>query len=499
MNLATWLQRTAQSHPNRIAIYKGTNSYATYGELLKQAQVLAGGLQQRGIKKGHKVAVFAPNCPEYLVCFYAIWQLGATIVPINYKLHPEEVGWILDNADTQLFISTSLMETAFPSEKTLLIAGPDYHKLLQAPAIEQPQVLEDNAIAWLFYTSGTTGRPKGAMLSHHNLAAMVYGYCVDVDAANPNYQKLYAAPMSHGAGLYHLIFIRCGGAHIIPESQGFDCAEIKQLAEYFGNIVMFAAPTMIKRLIAFAQQINWQGDGIQTLIYGGGPMYLADINTAIKQFGSRFVQIYGQGETPMTISTLTRAQLVDKTHPDWQQRRSSVGQATAGITLKIIAENQQALPANQPGEICVKGDTVMQGYFNQPTATAETLTTDGWLKTGDLGYIDENGFLYLTDRLKDVIISGGSNIYPREVEEVLLHHDSVKEVAVVGKPDDEWGEIVVAYVVLHDKASTDESSLEDWCKQHIASFKKPKTYYFLQSLPKNSYGKILKTELRNLN
>lgn len=499
MNLATWLQRTANSHPDRIAIYEGINRYATYAELLKQTQHFAGGLRQLGIKPGDNVAVYAPNCPQYLMYFYAIWQLGAVIVPINYKLHPNEVTWILDNANAQLLISDKAIDTTFPAEKTLLFNSKDYQALLHAPPVKQPHVLKDDATAWLFYTSGTTGRPKGAMLSHHNLAAMVYGYCVDVDAANPDYHKLYAAPISHGAGLYHLIFIRCGASHLIPKSQRFDPAEIKQLAEHFGNLVMFAAPTMIKRLIAFAQKIGWQGEGIQTLIYGGGPMYLADINTAIKQFGHRFVQIYGQGESPMTISTLTRAQLADTSSPNWQQRRSSVGQATAGITLKIIDEQQQTLAAQQPGEICVKGDSVMQGYFNQPTATAETLTADGWLKTGDLGYLDDAGFLYLTDRIKDVIISGGSNIYPREVEEVLLHHDSVKEVAVIGKPDDDWGEIVVAYVVLHDKTEADENTLETWCKRHMASFKKPKVYYFLQSLPKNSYGKILKTELRNHN
>jgi len=301
--------------------------------------------------------------------------------------------------------------------------------------------------------------------------------------------------MSHGAGLYMLAQIRAAGRHLVPASRGFDCDEIIALAKSCGNLTFFAAPTMVKRLITASKQVGYRGEGIRTIVYGGGPMYANDIDEALELYGPRFVQIYGQGETPMTISTLSRDLVADETQARWRDRRTSVGIAHACVSLQIMGLNGEVLGPNETGEICVKSPTVMKGYWNNDQATADAIK-DGWLRTGDLGHLDEEGFLYLTDRSKDVIISGGTNIYPREVEEVLLRHPNVFEVAVVGEHEPEWGEQVVAFVVAEPGASLSHEILEGWCKQEIASFKKPKRYVFIDELPKNSYGKVLKTELR---
>lgn len=226
-------------------------------------------------------------------------------------------------------------------------------------------------------------------------------------------------------------------------------------------------------------------------------MYVADIQEALEVLGNRFVQIYGQGETPMTITSLRREHIADTQHPKWAERLASVGQPHSCAEVSVVDDDLVTLPPGVPGEIIVRGPAVMRGYWRNPTATRQSLA-DGWLRTGDIGFFSHDGFLTLTDRSKDVIISGGTNIYPREVEEVLAQHAAVQEVSVIGAPHPEWGEEVVAFVVLKAGHSCSVDDLENWCKQHMASFKKPKHYRFQAELPKNSYGKILKTELRTL-
>ena len=303
--------------------------------------------------------------------------------------------------------------------------------------------------------------------------------------------------MSHGAGLYNFPYIRRGACHIVPRSGAFDPREIIDLAGRLGNLTFFAAPTMVKRLVDASVETGFEGDGIRSVIYGGGPMYAGDLDAALEQLGNRFVQIYGQGESPMTITVLPRDLVSDTSHANWRSRRNSVGLAQAGVSVRVVDAQFRDCPHGETGEIVVSGDTVMKGYWRNPEATRETLV-DGWLHTGDLGCLDADGFLTLTDRAKDVIISGGTNIYPREVEEVLLLHESVAEVAVVGAPDPEWGEAVVAFVVLKGGAGGDPQGLETWCRSQMASFKKPKRYVFISELPKNNYGKVVKTTLREI-
>jgi len=493
MNIANWLYQTALSWPNRPALYEGETLRQSYQELLQTTCDRAAWLaRDHGIGAGDRVAIFAKNAPEYIEAMHACWWLGAAVVPVNCKLHPREAEWIVGNsAATLVLTETGTLFADRPDIREAALAAP----VPTGAKIAAPARTGDHDLAWLFYTSGTTGTPKGVMLSHDNLRHMTLCYALDVDAARAEDHMLYAAPMSHGAGLYMFAQIRAGGAHLVPASHGFDSDEIIALAQSRGNLVFFAAPTMVKRLIAAAKAQGFDGTGILTIIYGGGPMYANDIDEALACFGPRFVQIYGQGETPMTISVLPRDLVADQTHPRWRARRASVGIAQGAVTLAVLGADGTPLPPGVTGEICVQGPTVMAGYWNNPEASAQTLQ-GGWLHTGDLGHLDEDGFLYLTDRSKDVIISGGTNIYPREVEEALLRHPAVFEIAVIGEPEPDWGEQVVAYVVLEPGHDVSLPELDSWCRQQIAAFKRPKRYEFVEELPKNSYGKILKTDLR---
>jgi long-chain acyl-CoA synthetase len=356
---------------------------------------------------------------------------------------------------------------------------------------------EEGDLAWLFYTSGTTGRPKGVMITHGMLAAMSLCYLADVDRVDPRDAALYAAPMSHGAGLYNLVHVLKGCRHVCPPSGGFDAGEVLDLAARIGPLSMFMAPTMVRRLTDAARARGDRAERIRTIVYGGGPMYLADIVEAVDWFGPKFVQIYGQGECPMGITALSREDVADRSHPRWRARLGSVGRAQAAVEVAIGDGAGRFLAPGETGEIMVRGRTVMPGYWENPEATARTLA-EGWLMTGDVGRLDRDGYLTLTDRSKDVIISGGANIYPREVEEVILAHPDVREVSVVGRPDPEWGELVVAFVVPVPGADPDLAALDRFCREHIARFKRPKLWRVLEELPKNNYGKVLKTELRRM-
>lgn len=502
MNISGWLLQTARISPDAPAIRFGADLHVTYSEFAQHSAGMAQYLSETlGVTKGDRVALFMRNRPEYLEVLHAVLWLGAIVVPINHKLHPREAAWIIGDAKALVVITEtgSIFPDAADLEGECIECGMHDLGLIRAAkemsSLSAPVQVSRDDIAWLFYTSGTTGRPKGVMISHGNIMAMSLAYAMDVDTVSAQDNSLYAAPMSHGAGLYHFPVLRAGGCHIIPRSCGFDPAEIAGLAQELGNLVFFAAPTMIKRQMAHARATGYDGTGIKTIIYGGGPMYLADIQEALKLFGARFVQIYGQGESPMTITVLPRAQVADTAHPKANLRRVSVGFAQAGVQVRVVDNAMRDMPVGGVGEIVVAGETLMKGYWRNESATADTIV-DGWLRTGDLGSMDTDGFLTLSDRSKDVIISGGTNIYPREVEETLLAHAMVSEVSVVGVPSPEWGEDVIAFVVLERDSPCDSHQLDTWCKSRMASFKKPKKYYFVQDLPKNSYGKVLKTSLR---
>jgi long-chain acyl-CoA synthetase len=504
MNIAEWLAASAHLRPHAPALLTGVRVDADYATFAKRAAAVGAHLVRKyGVKPGDRVGLFMTNCTQYLECLYGIWWIGAAAVPVNAKLHGREAAWICEDSGAKLvFLSDDTADAWAEAEArsalaTLSVDSDDYLRLRNGEGMPAPLPQEVNDLAWLFYTSGTTGRPKGVMLSHGNLMAMSLCYLADVDQVTPQGAMLYAAPISHGAGLYNFPHVRMGARHVVPDSGGFDADEVLALGKQLQNVAMFAAPTMVRRLVDVAKKRGENGDGLRTIVYGGGPMYLADIRDAIATMGQRFVQIYGQGESPMTITALSREWHGRTDDPRYLERLASVGPAQSVISVRITDADGTPLPAGETGEVEAKGAAVMLGYWNNPKATADALK-DGWLRTGDVGRLDADGFLTLSDRSKDVIISGGTNIYPREVEEALLTHADVREVSAIGVPDPDWGEIVVACVVLEDGAAANDQVLDAHCLASIARFKRPKRYVYLPSLPKNNYGKVLKTELRQM-
>ncbi|MCK6451986.1 MAG: AMP-binding protein [Alphaproteobacteria bacterium] len=504
MNIARLLWRAARVCGHRPALALGERTVASYGEFAAAAAALAGGLAGMGARPGDRVAIVMKNGPDYMRALYACWHGGLVAVPVNAKLHAREIAYILDHAGVRAALATpDLAETtaaaarAVPHHPAVIVTGDTHWRRLAAHDPLDPVERADDDVAWLFYTSGTTGRPKGAMLTHRNLFAMTQGYLSDVDAVPDEATILHAAPMSHGSGLYNFMFVLRGALQAVPESGGFQPDEMFRLFRRHKQVALFAAPTMVRRLVDHAAATGADPAGLRTIVYGGGPMYVADCKAALAALGNRLVQIYGQGESPMTITVLTRAVHADTAHPRYEQRLASVGVAQSGIAIKIADARDHRVPQGEIGEVLVRGDAVMKGYWNDAAATARALK-DGWLHTGDLGSLDEDGFLTLKDRSKDMIISGGSNIYPREIEEVLLTHAEVAEAAVVGRPHPEWGEEVMAFVVRRPGGKVGENELDALCLAHIARFKRPKVWRFVDALPKNNYGKVLKTELRKL-
>jgi len=503
MNLAHFLTDVAVHSPDAPALALGKNVVASYAEHAGISARLAGAfLADLGLKTGDRVAIAMTNAPAYSEIMFSAWHAGLATVPMNARLHPREFAYILENSGARVcFVSEDMAEGIVqaaqnvPTLEHIVIAGsPRYRELACADAIDVVDV-DPDALAWLFYTSGTTGRPKGAMLSHKNLRAMNNAYFASVDEIEAPDCIIHAAPYSHGSGLYMLPHVERGACQVVPASGGFDPDEVFDLLRDWKGATFFFAPTMVTRLINAPGLAKADTSNLKTIVYGGAPMYAEDCLKALDLLGPKLVQIYGQGESPMTITALSRDVHMDSDHPSYRERLASVGPVQHGVDVRIADENDNTLPVGEIGEILVRGDMVMRGYWDNPEASAESLR-GGWLHTGDMGALDTEDFLTLKDRSKDVIISGGSNIYPREVEEVLLRHDEVLECSVIGRPHPEWGEEVVAFIVPKPGAEIREAELDSLCLEHIARFKRPKAYRVIDVMPKNNYGKVLKTELR---
>ena len=500
MNNALLLTRAARAHPHAPALALGSRVLSDYATLAARVAALAGALAGMGFVPGDRIALVMKNHPAYLELLLAAWHAGLAAVPIHSKLHPKELGFIFANCGARAVFAGA--GTLASCEEGAALE-PAVHRVfdVESRAVAElaacapiPMIARGpDDLAWLFYTSGTTGRPKGVMLSHANLAAMTLNYFANVDAIARTDCVVHAAPMSHGSGIYILPHLAQAAMNVVPESGAFEADEIFALCRSLGGVTMFAAPTMVKRLVDAPD--GGALPGLKTIVYGGGPMYVADIKAAMARFGQCFAQIYGQGESPMTITASGKAIHADDTHPRYEARLGSVGLPFAGVEVMVADDDDRELAVGEVGEICVRGSVVMRGYWDNEAASAAALR-HGWLHTGDVGAFDEEGFLTLKDRSKDLIISGGSNIYPREVEEALLTHPQVAEVSVIGRKHPEWGEEVVAFVVARPGPVPDTHALDAHCLDSIARFKRPKEYHFVDALPKNETGKVLKTALR---
>jgi fatty-acyl-CoA synthase len=486
LNMFALLDQAASRFGDRGAVYCGERQLCTWRELRDRALRLATSVRQIA-GPGARIAIASENRPEFVELMFAVWAAECAVVPLNYKLHPREMAQILEDANVvQVFASAKIAsQLASVADLPIETVGTESYSQWLAAERYTPLSTDPSTLAWLFYTSGTTGRSKGAMLSHRSLMAMTVAHLADIDSPDENCSLVHGAPMSHGSGIYVAPYVLRGARQVVPESGRFDPTEFLDLCEHHPGSSAFLAPTMVQRLVQTGRD---RPTNLRTIVYGGGPMYVDSLKKAMAAFGLIFAQVYGQGESPMTITGLRRT---DHEASD-DAILGSVGYARSGMDVAVLRDDGTPAVTGEIGEIVCRGDAVMSGYWNNPEATRGTLK-DGWLYTGDMGSFDERGYLTLRDRSKDVVISGGSNIYPREVEEVLLEHPGVSEAAVVGAPDAEWGEVVVAFIV----GAVEPALLDAHLLERIARFKRPKRYLFVDALPKNSYGKVLKRELRD--
>ncbi len=508
MNLAVLLSRAARAHPDKPALVQG-DRILDYREFNRRTGRLAGALRDLGVGEGDRVAILQHNAPPFLETLFALFRLGAVAVPLNVRLHPREVRYILEHSLATAVIHGDFFKPRIPQARrgtsvrhwisTGSPASADslgYESLLaQAPVLLADADLEEDALAWLFYTSGTTGKPKGAMLSHRNLLAMTMSFFADHYVPDETDVALHAAPLSHGSGLYALPLVARAVTNILHDSVGFIPARVfEEITRWKVTLIPFLAPTQIKRLAEEPIGPGHDLSSLRAIAWGGAPMYVEDARRAAARFGPILTELYGLGESPMTITALSRRAMAAELEK--APALLTAGLPRTDVEIRIVNEAGQPLPAGSAGEVLVRGGVVMKGYWNNPQATAESLR-QGWLHTGDLGYLDERGFLYLVDRKNDMILSGGYNIYPREVEEALMEHPQVAEVAVFGVPDPEWGESVKAAVRPRDpQAPPSVRELIAFCRERIASFKKPRSVVFVEEIPKNAYGKTLRRELR---
>jgi acyl-CoA synthetase (AMP-forming)/AMP-acid ligase II len=491
INTAHLLRHAADIGAATPAVLQGGRALYSYRELAVQAARYAAALRAQGLQEGDRIVIAAPNWGDYLTILFAGWHAGLCVVPINSKLHAREIQSIAQDCDAKLIVTTSEIGGLLSgSRTTLLIDTPAFKRFAEYSPAPMAEVMSD-APAWLFYTSGTTGRSKGAILTHRNLQAMTTTFLADSGAAVDD-AVLHLAPLSHGSGLVALPDVGRARPNILLTA-GITRDTLATALQCVERLSFFAVPTVVNRMVQEQLIDDVLMKKLHRIFFGGAPMYVADLKRALGYFGSqRLWHLYGQGEVPITITYVAPGMWGIPDSPQYEQRLASVGIARSGVELRI-ASIGDADPASGPeGEVEVRGDVVMLGYWNNPQATAAALQ-DGWLRTGDIGRIDEHGWLTLTDRLKDVIISGGSNIYPREIEEVLLRSPAVAECAVVGIPNPEWGEIPVAFVV--PASPVDATVLENLCLESLARFKRPRVFHFVDVLPKSSYGKILKREL----
>ncbi len=498
-NLALLLDGPARSSAGAPAVLLGDRPVRTWGALADAVARRAGALRTAlGVRPDDRVAVVAGNCPEYLELLLAIWHAGAVAVPVSSRLHAREVAGLLEDCAARLcFTSPDLAEDVaqvLPNATRQLVIGDSQERAMtSADAVDAAQrsALDD---AWIFYTSGTTGRAKGARLTHGNLLAMSAAYYADVAEVSARDSFVHVAALSHASGLFALPFLARGATQVLPTSGGFDARELLDLLAARDRSTFFVPPVLLRRLTEAVQHAPAPPvDRLGTVLVGAAPVLEQDLRQAIAALGPRVWNGYGQGESPCTITAMTAADTAAAL--DDPERLISVGRARWATRVRVVGPDDRPLPPGEVGEVVVDGPTVMSGYLGLPQASAEALR-GGWLHTGDLGRFDRGGRLTLVDRAKDVVITGGYNVYPREVEDVLVADGAVAEVAVVGVPDAEWGERLVAFVVAAEGQTPDLTGLDSRCLATIARHKRPKQYLVVDSLPRNAAGKVLKTELR---
>ncbi|NGP05694.1 long-chain fatty acid--CoA ligase [Rhodococcus sp. 14C212] len=507
MDLAHLLYRSALRYPDNPLWISLDRPPVTYAEGAARVSSLANAILARTSQRA-RVAILSTNRHEGLEGFLATITAGCAAVTLNPRGHQEDYRHALSDSGATIVLCdaaladrlTPLREDLTHIEHWVSFGGdiPDFDSFddwLQSPR-ERPDIaIEPDDPAWLFYTSGTTGKPKGAVETHRNLLAMTRHFMLELGSdLGSDDVMLHLAPISHGSCSVAMPHLAVGAANAFPTSLSFDPSAVLETIDRLNVTATMLAPTMIRMLLDAPDVEKHDLASLKTVVYGAAPMPVADLKRALEVFGPVFVQFYGQAEAAATITCLPKAEhrLDDE---DCIRRLGSAGRETFSTRVRIVDPQGQEAPVGTVGEITVRGELVMAGYWERPDATADTIK-DGWLHTGDAGYLDDAGYLFITDRIKDMIISGGSNIYAREVEEILGQHPDIAQSAVIGIPDEKWGEVVAAVVVPHKGTDLTPESVIDFARKSMASYKKPHHVWIVDELPTNAYGKVLKRELR---
>ncbi len=508
MNLAHFLTQSARRLPDEIAFVWGEKSWSWRTFEARVNAMAAALAKDFNVKKGDRVLIQSQNCNQMFEALFVCFRLGAICVPANFRLMADEVAYLAKASGARLMICNS----AFPEhaaacqeqsqalETVISIGesdfGPDYDALVERHfgAHVKDCAVERDDPCWFFFTSGTTGRPKAAVLTHGQMTFVVTNHLCDLMPGTTHHDaSLVVAPLSHGAGVHQLTQVARGAKSILPENERFDVEQVWALVEKWRVTNIFTVPTILKMMVEHPAADRYDHSALRYVIYAGAPMYRADQKKALDKLGPVLVQYFGLGEVTGNITVLPAA---EHSLEDGEGARiGTCGYARTGMRVSIQNDAGEELAPNETGEICVCGPAVFAGYYNNPEANAKSFR-DGWFRTGDLGHMDEAGYLYITGRESDMYISGGSNIYPREIEEKILMHDAINEIAVLGVPDETWGEVGVAVCVLSPGESLNEAQINDWLQNRIPRYKLPKKFFFWSEMPKSGYGKITKKIIR---
>jgi len=509
MNLAYLLTQNARRHGDRIGFVWGDRAWS-WREIDSEVSALAAALAARGIAKGDRILVHSRNGEELFWSMFAAFRLGAVWVPTNFRLMPDEVAYLATASGAKAFLCHGEFPDHAATVKSPALAfvwriGEDgsfgegsLRDAIKAHAgtkIDNAAVEHDDP-CWFFFTSGTTGRSKAAVLTHGQMGFVITNHLADLTpATTEDDASLVVAPLSHGAGVHQLMQTARGVKTILLPTEKFDIAEAFRLIETHRVTNLFTVPTILKMMVEHPAVDRFDHASLRYVIYAGAPMYREDQKTALRKLGPVLVQYFGLGEVTGNITVLPTTLHTLKDGP--QARIGTCGYERTGMQVQIQGDDGRELKPFETGEICVIGPAVFAGYYDNPEANAKAFR-DGWFRTGDLGHMDEAGFVYITGRASDMYISGGSNIYPREVEEKILTHPAVGEVAVLGVPDPVWGEIGVAVCVAREGvAAPSESDMAGFLATKLPRYKMPKRFFFWDALPKSGYGKIPKRMVRD--
>ncbi|QSE87841.1 AMP-binding protein (plasmid) [Rhodococcus pseudokoreensis] len=506
VNLAHTLTKTARRLPESTALVSGPVRWS-WRELDDAVGALAHLLHERGVRPGQCVLVHSTNHLEYVQTMFAVWRVGAVLAPTNVRVTPADVAGIARTCRPVALVChrdfpehASAVTAEIPLPAGILWIGADPTDEDGVAAAGSPIPYTDapvrvGAPAWYFFTSGTSGAPKAAILTHDQMGFVLTNHLCDLmPALTERDVSLVVAPLSHGAGTHVLPQVAVGAATVLTRSGTLDGSEVWELVERERVSNMFTVPTILKLLAEHPDAGVRDHSSLRHVIYAGAPMYAADQQHARRVLGDVLVQYYGLGEVTGNITVLP-PRLHDHPSPDGVEI-GTCGYPRTGMQVSIQDETGHELPAGRQGEICVAGPAVFAGYLNNDAADAAAFR-DGWFRTGDLGILDDHGFLYVTGRASDMYICGGSNIYPRDIEEKLLEHPDVSEAAVLGMPDPVWGEVGVAICVPVPGACLDPDELRRWLEPRLARYKLPRHFLLWDELPKSGYGKVVKRTIRS--